>query len=67
MRSLSKTLQAPVPAEFATLSDDDLRALEHALAAAATARSQALTEAVDASLKHLPFVLRPAVKKALGL
>lgn len=67
MQSLARTLQSPVPGEFASLGADDLRLLDGAVAAAAHARSRALTEAIESSLRHLPALLRPAVKKVLGL
>jgi hypothetical protein len=65
--ALAATLKAPIPPEFSALGEGDLAALDATLHAAAAHRSTQLNDAITASLKHLPALLRPAVKKALGL
>jgi len=48
-------------------SDEQLHALAATLVAASEHRTEALSTAITASLRHIPALLRPAVKKALGL
>ncbi|MEV6280062.1 hypothetical protein [Nocardia sp. NPDC051832] len=66
-QTLSKTLGAPLPEEFDRLTDADLTALDGLLREALTGRAQRLESATEASLQLIPRLLRPAVKKVLGL
>ena len=65
--NLARTLQAPLPDEFDSLPESALTELEVLLRNALAHRSRALDEGIHASLEHTPRLLRPAVKKALGL
>lgn len=65
--SLSTTVNAPLPEEFATLPDDDLRTLETMLRAAIDDRAATMDRAIAASLDHAPRLARPAIRKVLGL
>lgn len=67
MADLAQTLGVALPAEFAELQPDELDALDAALRAARARRSAALTAAIDNSVRHLPVLLRVAVRRALGL
>ncbi|WP_069160885.1 hypothetical protein [Nocardia altamirensis] len=64
---LIRTLGAPLPDEFDRLSAADLAELDRLLRAAQTARGQRLGAAVESSLQLIPRLMRPTVKKALGL
>ncbi|MGV9667405.1 hypothetical protein ACWDUL_05880 [Nocardia niigatensis] len=66
-RQLSHTLRAPLPAAFDQLDDTDLAELEHHLQATMTRRREALDAAIGSSLDFVPRLMRPAIKKALGL
>jgi hypothetical protein len=66
-QQLSGTLRAALPAEFESLSDTDLSRLDTILKAAAAGRAAALGTAIGGSLDYIPRLMRPAVKKALGL
>ena len=65
--ALSRALDAPIPPEFEALSDEQLHALAATVVAACEHRTEALSTAITALLRHIPALLRPAVKKALGL
>lgn len=65
--TLSQTLGAPLPAEFARLSDAQLTELDRMLRAASEQRSRQMREAFESGLALIPRLMRPAVKKALGL
>ena len=65
--ALMRALDAPIPPDFERLSDEHLTALASTLVAASEHRTEALSTAITASLRHIPALLRPAVKKALGL
>lgn len=64
---LSRTLRAPLPDGFASLPPGQLQELNKLLEATLERRAQTLTESIHASLDHAPRLLRPAVRKALGL
>ncbi|MBF6331286.1 hypothetical protein [Nocardia transvalensis] len=64
---LARTLGAALPPEFATLSDAELAELDRLLRAAQARRSNNLAGAIDSSMDFIPRLMRPAVKKALGL
>ncbi|MFE5286144.1 hypothetical protein ACFRAQ_14370 [Nocardia sp. NPDC056611] len=66
-RQLGDTLRAPLPAAFDQLPDSDLAELHRLLEAAKTHRRDTLDAALGSSLDFVPRLLRPAVKKALGL
>ncbi|GAB16697.1 hypothetical protein GOEFS_010_00100 [Gordonia effusa NBRC 100432] len=65
--SLSTTVNAPLPAEFANLPEDDLARLDSLVRAAVTARAESMDRAIKGSLKHAPKLARPAIRKVLGL
>jgi hypothetical protein len=64
---LSRTLRAPLPDEFTSLPATQLQQLNELLDATLERRAKALGESINASLEHTPRLLRPAVRKALGL
>ncbi|GAB0104097.1 hypothetical protein JMUB6875_30710 [Nocardia sp. JMUB6875] len=66
-RQLSDTLQAPLPAAFDQLTDTDLAELDRLLTQALTRRGHTLDAAITDSLDIVPRLMRPAIKKALGL
>lgn len=64
---LSRTLRAPLPEGFASLPPAQLQELNRLLDTTLSRRAQTLGESITASLEHTPRLLRPAVRKALGL
>ncbi|AFU01916.1 MULTISPECIES: hypothetical protein [Nocardia] len=64
---LTQTLGAPLPDEFGRLTEADLAELDRLLRTAVSARGERLGAAVESSLQLIPRLMRPAVKKALGL
>ncbi|GAB4585933.1 hypothetical protein [Nocardia sp. IFM 10818] len=64
---LSTTLQAPLPDAFHRLPDTDLAELDRLLRTALQRRADNLDAAIGTSLDFVPRLMRPAVKKALGL
>ncbi|MEV6067579.1 hypothetical protein AB0L82_13575 [Nocardia sp. NPDC052001] len=66
-RQLADTLRAPLPADFDRLPETDLTELDRLLRAALTRRGDNLDAAIASSLDFVPRLMRPAVKKALGL
>ncbi|MFJ4654114.1 hypothetical protein ACIP5Y_22845 [Nocardia sp. NPDC088792] len=64
---LSTTLRAPLPDAFAQLTDADLTELDRLLTDAMDRRRDTLDAALSTSLDFVPRLMRPAVKKALGL
>ena len=64
---LSRTLGAPLPDGFASLPTEQLEQLQRLLDMTLAHRAQTLGESINASLDHAPRLLRPAVRKALGL
>lgn len=67
LRQLTTTLGTPPPPEFATLSPDELTRLDGFVHHALDQREAALNNALDAGMRHIPRLARPAVKKVLGL
>jgi hypothetical protein len=67
MDELAAAVGAPLPPEFAVLSDEHRAALVAAVERAAQARSRLLDRGIEDSLRHLPGVLRRPVKRALGV
>ncbi|MFW0789106.1 hypothetical protein [Gordonia sp. CPCC 205333] len=66
-KSLSTTVNASLPAEFADLSEDDLARLDSLLQDAIAVRAASMDRAIKGSLKHAPRLARPAIRKVLGL
>ncbi|CAM3264192.1 hypothetical protein BST27_23320 [Mycobacterium intermedium] len=64
---LSRTLRAPLPDGFESLPAAQLQELNRLLETTLARRAQKLTESINASLDHTPRLLRPAVRRALGL
>jgi hypothetical protein len=67
MSDLGAVIDATPPPEFAALSDADRSALADTVERAARERSQLIDRAIDDSLRHIPALLRGAVKRALGV
>ncbi|MFE3445618.1 hypothetical protein ACFXNW_21515 [Nocardia sp. NPDC059180] len=65
--TLSRTLGAPLPAAFADLTDAQLAQLEQMLHDASARRADQMSEAFESGLRLIPRLMRPAVRKALGL
>lgn len=65
--ALAATLGAPLPKDFAALTDEQLATLDSLLQRAAQRRADELTTGIAQSLQHVPAVVRPAVRKLLGL
>ncbi|WP_280232823.1 hypothetical protein [Nocardia cyriacigeorgica] len=65
--TVSRTLGAPLPAAFADLTDEQLTELDHLLHGASARRAGQMREAFESGLGLIPRLMRPAVKKALGL
>lgn len=66
-KALIRTLGAALPDEFDRLTDSDLAELDRLLRNAVTARGERLGAAVESSLQLIPRLMRPTVKRALGL
>lgn len=64
---LSATLRAPLPDAFDRLTDADHTELDRLLQHALDTRAANLDAAISSSLDFVPRLMRPAVKKALGL
>ncbi|MEC3917726.1 hypothetical protein [Nocardia sp. CDC160] len=64
---LRDTLRAPLPEAFDQLTDTDLADLDRLLREALTRRGHHLDAAITNSLDIVPRLMRPAIKKALGL
>jgi hypothetical protein len=67
MRKLADAIGARPPADFDALPEADLAALAALVEKAARTRSELIDRAIDDSLRHVPGVLRGAVKRALGV
>lgn len=65
--ALARTLGAPLPKDFAALTDERFAALDAMIRAAADRRARELTTGVEQSLQHVPGLVRPAVRKMFGL
>jgi len=67
-RALEQELGAPVPPALAeTLDPADLERFAETLRRARREQSRALADAGDEAMRHVPAVLRPAVRKLLTL
>ncbi|WP_067708196.1 hypothetical protein [Nocardia yamanashiensis] len=66
-RQLATTLRAPLPEAFDQLTDTDHTELDRLLTTALQHRGKTLDTAIANSLDIVPRLMRPAVKKALGL
>ncbi|MBF6241203.1 hypothetical protein IU474_29580 [Nocardia otitidiscaviarum] len=66
-RQLGDALRAPLPAAFERLTDSELTELDRLLHDALRRHAANLDAAIDTSLDYVPRLMRPAVKKALGL
>ncbi len=67
MTDLESVLGATPPPEFDRLSPEERAHLADALKAAADRRAMLINRSVDASLQHLPRLLRGTVRRALGM
>ncbi|KMS87650.1 hypothetical protein [Prauserella rugosa] len=66
-RTLAQQLDGPLPAGIDALPDDQQQVLADALSQARRAQAEALQSAGESALSHIPFFIRPAVRKAVGL
>lgn len=64
---LSRTLRAPLPDGFDALPAAQLQELNRLLGTTLARRAQTMGESINAALDVTPRLLRPAVRKALGL
>jgi hypothetical protein len=64
---LAEAIGAEPPEKFGALLAADRQALAALVVQAAQERSQLINRAIDDSLRHLPALLRGAVKRALGV
>jgi hypothetical protein len=64
---LAAALGSAPPAEFQALSAEQTAALAAAVERAAVDREAQIDRAIEASLRHLPALLRGPVKRALGV
>ena len=67
LKDVSHALGAPAPAALAALETAALRTLTDALHDARRKQRRQMAEATDSALQHIPFLLRGAVKKVLGI
>lgn len=67
MPDLTSALGVRPPHEFDELTADERTHLADALQAASDRRRAQLDESIQASLSHLPRVLRGTVRRALGM
>jgi hypothetical protein len=67
MADLAEAIGAEPPEQFGALLAADRQALAALVVQAAQERSQLINRAIDDSLRHLPALLRGAVKRALGV
>lgn len=65
-RSLSEQV-GPLPAGIEALPEEHQRDLADAVRAARRRQAAALAKVGDDSLRHVPAVLRPVIRKAVGL
>jgi hypothetical protein len=66
-RALAVELRTQPPAELSSLSDADAQHLASALKKARETQSAELDQSITEALKHIPWPLRGAVKKVVGL
>ena len=64
---LTAALDGFEPAGFEVLDDDQLRFLADAVEQARADHAQALRDATEQSLRHVPRLVRPAVRRIVGL
>jgi hypothetical protein len=67
MGDLGAAIHATPPVEFDALAEADRSALAAVVENAARQRSELLDQGIDASLRHIPGLLRGTVKRALGM
>ncbi|PRX43598.1 hypothetical protein B0I33_11458 [Prauserella shujinwangii] len=66
-RTLAEQLGGPLPTGIEALADEHKELLGEALHAARRRQAAALATAAEGSLDYVPFFLRGAVRKAVGL
>lgn len=66
-RTLAEQLGEPLPGGIEALDDEQKRLIGDLLRAARRRQAAALTTAAEESLEYVPFLLRGAVRKAVGL
>ena len=64
---LRKRLGADLPASVEALPADALRDLTEAVRSARSRQSSSLAAATEESLRHVPRLVRPVVRKVIGL
>ncbi|HEV7206362.1 MAG TPA: hypothetical protein VGN18_17280 [Jatrophihabitans sp.] len=67
MSDLESATGTPPPDEFVRLDPDQHAHLADLVESAARRRSEALGQAIDESLRHIPALLRGPVRRSLGL
>lgn len=66
-RTLAEQVDGPLPDGVEALTDEHKQVLADALGRARRRQAAALQDAGENALAHIPFFLRPAVRKAVGL
>lgn len=70
-RTLAEQLDGPhfegLPSGIEALPDEQKQVLADALRQARRRQAAALQASADSALSHIPFFIRPAVRKAVGL
>jgi hypothetical protein len=64
---LQDAIGARPPAELDALPEDQRAALAGLVESAAARRATLMDQAIEESLRHLPFVLRATVRRTLGV
>lgn len=67
LRDIERQLGATAPPGLTALGTDALKQLGDALHDARKAQRRQMAAATESSLQHVPFLLRGAVKKVLGI
>ncbi len=65
LRAVRRQLGDPLPEALATLSDDELADLSVAIADAHRQQARALDDAIDHTLRYLPWPVSGLVKRVL--
>jgi hypothetical protein len=66
MQALERELRGPVPSGLAELDSEHLHHLAQAVAEAKRRQAAEIAAAGDQALKHVPRLLRVAIRKVMG-